>query len=219
MDKEMKMEKMADKGRGGDSVMAHLSPGEIVIPVELALKLEPMLTKEFEAAKMNFAEFVVGHKSNKINPETSHPEFFSLSSFNPVKAVSNLWSSATSVVGDVLEGLGILQKPPEYSGPSQEQIDAENAAIQRMKDAEAQSKAEQAAMEEENRAVQAEIAKLQEDTAKAQTEAEAKSKQIKGESDVIQRESAERRLSRLRARKRSTNRPMLSSGVSLNSGG
>ena len=218
MDKANKMEKMANEGRGGDSVMAHLSPGEVVIPVELALKLEPMLTKEFQASKMDFAEFVVGHKSNKINPETNHPEFFGWSSFNPVNIVRDAFSSASSVVGDVLEGLGLLPKPPEYNGPSQEQIDAENAAIQRMKDAEAQSKAEQAAMEEENRAVQAEIARVQEETEKAKAEAETKSKQIKSESDVIQRESAERRLSRLRARKRSSNRPMLSSGVSLNSG-
>jgi len=218
-DKASEMEDKAKDGRGGDVIMAHLTPGEVVIPVELALKLEPMLAKEFKAAKMDMNEFIVGHKANKINPETECPEFFSWSNFNPINIVKNAVSSAGSVIYDVLEGFGIVERPASYTGPTDEEIAAQNAAIQKMKDDENASRAAQTAAEEEARAVQAEINRVQEETEKAKVAAEAKKKEIQGQSEGIQRESAERRLSRLKARKRSSNRPMLSSGVSLNSGG
>lgn len=218
-DKAEEMQDKAEEGRGGDVIMGHLSVGEVVIPVDLALKLEPMLVKEFKAAKLNFNEFVVGHPDNKINPETECAEFFSWSNFNPVKIVKDAVSSAGSVIYDLLEGVGLVQRPPEYQGPTDEEIARQNAEIQRLKDEENSSRAAQAAADEESRAVQAEIGRIQQETEKAKADAEVKTKQIKSESEGIQRESAERRLSRMRARKRSSSRPMLSSGVSLNSGG
>lgn len=221
-DKAEEMKDKAEEGRGGDVVMGHLTPGEIVLPLELALKLEKMLTEEFKKAKMDINEYIVGHPKNKINPETECPEFFSWSSLNPVNIVKNAWNSVTDLVGsgimDVLESLGLAKRPPEYKGPSAEEIAAQEAETQRLRDEENRAKADQAAAEEESRKTQAEIARIQQESEKDKADAEVKSKKMKEESDVIQRESSERRLSRMRARKRSTNRPMLSSGVSLSKG-
>lgn len=217
--KSGEMKDMADEGRGGDAIMGHLTPGEIVLPLEIAIKLESMLVKEFKAAKMDINEFIVGHPKNKINPETECAEFFSWSNFNPVKLVRDGFSSVGSGIYSVLEALGLAKRPPDYQGPTEEEIARQNAEIQRLKDDENSSRAAQAAADEESRAVQSEIGRIQQESEKAKADAEVKTKQIKGESEGIQRESAERRLSRMRARKRSTSRPMLSSGVSLNSGG
>ncbi len=78
MEYDMEYDDMAEQGRGTDSVMAHLSLGEIVIP--RAFLDDPQV---MQALQMIFAdngtdinEFTVGHEANKINPETGHPEFF-----------------------------------------------------------------------------------------------------------------------------------------------
>lgn len=76
------MENMAEQaaaGRSTDTVLGHLSLGEIVIP--RAMLDDPqvlgVLKQIFEQYGENIAEFTVGDLANKINPETGHPEFFS----------------------------------------------------------------------------------------------------------------------------------------------
>lgn len=76
------MENMAEQaaaGRSTDTVLGHLSLGEIVIP--RAMLDDPqfmqMLKQAFDEFDANIAEFTVGDPANKINPETGHPEFFS----------------------------------------------------------------------------------------------------------------------------------------------
>lgn len=70
----------AEEGRGGDTVLAHLSLGELVIP--RAFLDDPQVMEQmkalFEQAGSNINEFMVGDAANKINPETGYPEFFSL---------------------------------------------------------------------------------------------------------------------------------------------
>jgi len=68
-----------DAGRGTDTVMAHLSLGEVVIPRAFLDDPQVMqvLQQIFQAAGMDMAEFTVGDPANKINPETGYPEFFS----------------------------------------------------------------------------------------------------------------------------------------------
>lgn len=64
-------------GRGGDSVLGHLTPGEIIIPLDA--QTEEVLTAvrdAFESAGINPLEFVVGMADNKINPTTGNPEYF-----------------------------------------------------------------------------------------------------------------------------------------------
>jgi hypothetical protein len=76
---EQAMEVAADKGRGGDNMVAHLTRGEVVIPKQLLErdpKLRDSLSQVFKANGGSMDEFTVGHESNKINPETKQPEFF-----------------------------------------------------------------------------------------------------------------------------------------------
>jgi len=124
------MDTMADEGRVTDDVMAHLTTGEIVVPLPIAQNKQAlaMLTMMFELAGADIEEFTVGNAKNKINPETGHPEFWGgflgniisgagnvlNSGFNtiravgtdilkldPVKALQDLGQGAKSIVGDV----------------------------------------------------------------------------------------------------------------------
>lgn len=99
------MDNMAEEGRGTDSVMAHLTNGEIVIPLPLAQnkRFVEMLTMHFELIGEDIEEFTVGNAKQKINPETGHPEFLSLKSAvkavtAPVKAVASAVSTVASSV-------------------------------------------------------------------------------------------------------------------------
>ncbi len=74
------LEDAAEAGRGGDSMLAHVARGEIVLPVELATdpEIRALLEKKFKANDMKINRYVVGHRENSINPETGLPEYFSL---------------------------------------------------------------------------------------------------------------------------------------------
>ncbi|MBP7662283.1 MAG: hypothetical protein KA770_00240 [Shewanella sp.] len=67
----------ADAGRGTDSVMAHLSLGEVVIPRAFLDDPNVMqaLQQIFEAGGADMNQYTVGHEANSINPETGYPEF------------------------------------------------------------------------------------------------------------------------------------------------
>ena len=72
-------DKMAAKGRGGDNVIAHLTGGEVVVPVEVLNEfptLRKSLSNAFENMGLNPAQYVAGHGENSINPETGASEFF-----------------------------------------------------------------------------------------------------------------------------------------------
>ena len=139
------VKEMAEKGENGDTVMGHLTPGEIVLPLPIAQKLEEVLKKEFELANMDIDQYIVGHEKNSINEESGCPEFA---------------RAETQRLAQEMEAL-------------QSQMQREQAAA---------------------------------------TEQIAKTAQ---EAQGIQRETGERKLSRVRARVRSLSRPMLSKGVSL----
>ena len=64
-------------GRGGDTVLAHLTVGEIVVPIDAQSEEVLMaIKKAFEDQGIDPLEFVVGMAQNKINPQTGNPEFF-----------------------------------------------------------------------------------------------------------------------------------------------
>lgn len=67
----------AEKGRGGDSVMAHLTPGEVVIPKDMASDpdFQKIMSKYFSENGADINQFTVGSDKNSINPETGQPEF------------------------------------------------------------------------------------------------------------------------------------------------
>ncbi len=80
---EMTMEEGAEAGREGDTILAHLTPGELVVPLAMLQADEEFamfMQTAFEEAGVPFNQYVVGHEENSINPETGHPEFGFLSS-------------------------------------------------------------------------------------------------------------------------------------------
>lgn len=88
---------IANAGRGTDTVMAHLSLGEIVIPRAFQDDPEVMaaLQQIFQAGGADINEFTVGHEANKINPETGYPEFGffkSLKRFVPIANIGDGWA-------------------------------------------------------------------------------------------------------------------------------
>lgn len=72
------MEKMEKKGRGTDTMMGHLSLGEVVIPRRMLddEEFRGELAERFAEEGASLEEFTVGEEANKINPETGYPEFF-----------------------------------------------------------------------------------------------------------------------------------------------
>jgi len=72
--------RMAAKGRGGDTVLGHLTPGELVIPKDLIDKDPALKEGLFQRLRDMGVEdperYVVGSDANSINPETGQPEFF-----------------------------------------------------------------------------------------------------------------------------------------------
>lgn len=194
-------EDMAEEGRNGDDVMGHLTRGEIVIPVNLAEKLGPMLAEKFAEMDMDINQYIVGNPKNSINPETKCPEFGLKKAFkSTVKAIGGAVNSVLGVVG-------LDQKP---KGPSPEEVAAEEAAIKKLKDEEDAFKKQTAETDAQARALATQME--QEKVAASQ-----QTTRIRKESEGIQRETDERRAARLRARKRTGGRPMLSRGVSLKS--
>ena len=71
-------ENLAQEGRSTDSVVGHLTPGEIVVPKEMLSNatLRKSLVRAFKEHGADIDEFTVGHDTNKINPTTGYPEFF-----------------------------------------------------------------------------------------------------------------------------------------------
>ena len=85
---------MEESGRGTDTVMGHLSLGEVVIPRAFLDDPQVMqaLKNVFDSTGTNMAEFTVGDKSNKINPETGQPEFF-------LKGLKSILKSPVAQIG------------------------------------------------------------------------------------------------------------------------
>ena len=73
------MQNMERYGRNGDTAMAHLTPGETVVPQQV-LQQNPQvargLGRAFKDVGADPRRYVVGSGSNSINPVTGKPEFF-----------------------------------------------------------------------------------------------------------------------------------------------
>ena len=68
---------MARKGTGTDTMVGHLTPGEVVIPRQITAEQSVMrkLKDAFESAGLNFPQYVVGNDANRPNPHTGAPMF------------------------------------------------------------------------------------------------------------------------------------------------
>ena len=72
--------RLQEMGRNGDTIIAHLTPDEIVVPADI-LRQNPQV-KDMIFAEMRLAgiedpeRFIVGSDENFVNPESGLPEFF-----------------------------------------------------------------------------------------------------------------------------------------------
>jgi hypothetical protein len=66
----------AKKGRNGDKFMAHIAPGEIIVPPVISPELKEALYEEMRAAGIDPAKYEADGGEYSINPETGKPEFF-----------------------------------------------------------------------------------------------------------------------------------------------
>ena len=73
----MDLQGIATLGRGGDTMLGHLTPGEIVIPKPLADDpvFKRKLFQEFMKNDMNLNTYIVGNDANQINPTTGIGEY------------------------------------------------------------------------------------------------------------------------------------------------
>lgn len=83
------IERLQSFGRSGDELIAHMTPGELVVPADI-LKQNPevqeMIFAEMRLAGIEDPEsYIVGSGANSINPETGLPEFFFKKVFRSVK--------------------------------------------------------------------------------------------------------------------------------------
>jgi len=89
---------MAAQGRFGDSVVAHLTPGEIEVPPQVQTpQLMQMLKHAFAKAGVSPAQFTAGSPQSSHNPATGAPEYSLLAALLPVLGAG---------IGSVVPGLG-----------------------------------------------------------------------------------------------------------------
>lgn len=117
---------LADQGRGTDSMIAHVTPGETLIPPEVLDRfpeLEAAIAAAFQNMGGDHREFRVGSDQQKINPLTGQPEFFGLGKIfkgikkivkkvmsNPITAAAATVASGGAlapIVGSTALGAGI----------------------------------------------------------------------------------------------------------------
>jgi hypothetical protein len=76
---------MAQKGRFGDSVVAHLTPGEVEVPPQVQTpQLMHMLQQAFAKAGVSPAQFTAGSPQSSHNPATGAPEYSLLAALLPI---------------------------------------------------------------------------------------------------------------------------------------
>lgn len=92
----------AAKGRHGDTVVAHMTPGEIAIPPQLQTpKVLAILQQEFQRQGVDPQQFTAGSPQSSVNPATGMPEYNMLSAFLPI-ALSLAGSAIAPGIGTAL---------------------------------------------------------------------------------------------------------------------
>lgn len=118
MNEHMLTNMMGAVGQGSDTMMAHVTPGDVVIPRDLVLENPEFLTKLKKVMKDKGADYrshVVGSGYENINPETGAPGFF-FSGFknffrNPGKTLSNISSDPLGQLTHAVETGVVMGKP------------------------------------------------------------------------------------------------------------
>jgi hypothetical protein len=149
------LKQIEDAGRGTDTIVGHLTDGEIVIPLPIIdnKDVKEYLINIFDFYDIDIDEFTVGNKKNKINPKTGYPEF----KFSFGKAIGSAWKAVKNVFGGGggkknSSGGNIDQYKEKYSKLEKQMKDDK-------KKWEAQRKAEEKKAEAEKKRLAAEQAK------------------------------------------------------------
>ena len=107
------MQNMAAMGRNGDTQLAHVSPGEMMVPRQV-LDNNPRLNSGINSAIMDMGgdpnRYRVGSQDNSVNPMTGQPEFFwteLLSFIKPILGSAAGQAALGSAAGSIISG----QKP------------------------------------------------------------------------------------------------------------
>lgn len=88
----MSVQEMAAKGRYGDSIVAHLTPGEVTVPPEILMKfpqLKAAIAKAMGQMGVHISQFTAGSPNVVTNPATGAPE-------------QSIWGALLPVIGGVL---------------------------------------------------------------------------------------------------------------------
>lgn len=76
---------LAAQGQGQDSLVAHLTPGELVVPKQVQTpQVLAVLNQAFQQAGANPMQFQAGNPANQHNPQTGMPMFDFMSSILPM---------------------------------------------------------------------------------------------------------------------------------------
>lgn len=120
------LQQIAKMGRNGDTMLAHLTPGEMMVPKEVQTpKLLKTLMKAYNAAGVKPSQFMAGTPQSSINPATGLPEYNFMSAFLPMAlglaataatgglAAPTLMSAAAGGLGSAAGGLMTGQTPTQ----------------------------------------------------------------------------------------------------------
>ena len=219
------LDDIAEEGRDGDSLLAHVAKGEVVIPVALTTNAEfkALLDKAFAGVGLDIDEYTVGHEKNSINPETGLPEFSLRKRLKKFAvgliggALGFLLAGPGGAAKGAMLGAGVGSAAQmAYEGARAVET-AQTAQAQNIAQAQEQAAQVQAQMQEQTKAQQAAA-----ETAKARLQAEqAKYAEEKATADKVAADLAakveeERRISgqkasaAMRARTRGGRRALLS---------
>jgi len=224
----------AEKGRGGDSVMAHLTPGEVVIPKDMASDpdFQKIMSKYFSENGADINQFTVGSDKNSINPETGQPEFLKLFGKNVglgtilgatlgyfTGGASTVLTGAFGATGGAAAGaaIGAAAGQTMIDQPIQLAKEAKAAQDKALADqaaasAEAQASYDRqaAAMEAQAQAAREALAAQQAEAERQRLDAESRAKEIQKQMEEERRKAAQAEASRIRARTRGGRRSLLS---------
>jgi len=120
-----KAAELAAQGRGGDTEVAHVTPGEIVLPEALQTPaVLNALRRAAMSANMSLEQFRVGSPRNSINPQTGQPEFFDMSSMMPWGAKRRLNYCDHGMMTEDCESWlqGFMKDKPEMYMPTADDL-------------------------------------------------------------------------------------------------
>lgn len=101
-------QQLASQGVNGDSLIAHLTPGEMMVPPEIQTpKVLATLDKAYKEKHVKPQQFQAGNPASSMNPKTGVPEYNFMSAFLPA-ALGVAGAAAAPFTGGASLGLSPL---------------------------------------------------------------------------------------------------------------